>query len=283
MQSVKRPLIRMRVMQEYLVYGFLLVFLLLMLLPYAWLGLTALKDRVDIFSIPPRLVFTPTLSNFYEAFVEKSFLVNLKNSVVISLVSTVITLLAGVPAAFSLTRYTVRGNGFFMFFLLAARLLPGIVLAVPLFILFSRARLVNSYVSVIVSHITFNLPFTVWMMRGFFAGVPTTLDEAAKIDGCNSFESFLYVVLPLVKGGLMATAIFCLINSWNEFLLALILTGRDTATLPVAIPGLMTPIGTFWGQIAAVGTVTTLPVLIFALLVQKHMVRGLTGGAIQGE
>jgi multiple sugar transport system permease protein len=272
-----------RTMKEGLLYAFALVILLLMLTPYVWLALTSLKNRVDIFSIPPKFIFIPTLDNYRVAFLEKDFLNNLRNSVFVSLVSTIITLLTSVPAAYSLTRYKLRGNSLFLFFLLAARLLPGIVLAVPLFILFSKVGLVDTYAAVIVSHITFNLPFAVWMMRGFFAGVPVALDEAAVIDGCGPFSAFFKVVLPLVRGGLMATAIFCLINSWNEFLMALILTGRNTATLPVAIPGLMTPLGTFWGQIAAVGTVTTLPVMIFALLVQKHMVSGLTGGAIQGE
>lgn len=272
-----------RTMKEGLLYVLALVILLMMLTPYVWLALTSLKNRVDIFSIPPKLIFIPTLDNYRVAFLEKDFLANLRNSVIVSLMSTAITLLASVPAAYSLTRYKLRGNNLFLFFLLAARLLPGIVLAVPLFILFSKAGLVDTYAAVIISHITFNLPFAVWMMRGFFAGVPVALDEAAVIDGCGPFSAFFKVVLPLVRGGLMATAIFCLINSWNEFLMALILTGRDTATLPVAIPGLMTPLGTFWGQIAAVGTVTTLPVMIFALLVQRHMVSGLTGGAIQGE
>jgi multiple sugar transport system permease protein len=275
--------IRRKTIREGLLFTAALLILVAMLIPYLWLAMTSFKDRVDIFSIPPKLVFAPILENYRVTFADKGFLLNLRNSIIVALSSTAISLTAGVPAAYSLTRYKLKGNSLFLFFLLAARLLPGIVLAVPLFILFSNARLVDNFGSVIISHITFNLPFAVWMMRGFFVGVPVALDEAAVIDGCNPFSAFTRVVLPLVKGGLVATGIFCLINSWNEFLLALILTGRQTATLPVAIPGLMTPMGTFWGQIAAVGTVTTLPVIVFALLVQKHIVQGMTGGAIQGE
>jgi len=135
----------------------------------------------------------------------------------------------------------------------------------------------------VAAHLTFAIPFTVWMMRGFFLAVPASLDEAARLDGCSEFSAFFRVVLPLTKGGIAATAIFLLINSWNEFLFALILTSRDTATLPVAIPTLLTPIGTFWGQIAAVATVTVIPICIFAFAVQKYMVAGLTGGALASE
>lgn len=278
MISIKRRDIRTG-----LIFTIALIILLIMLVPYLWLALTAVKNRVDIFSIPPKIFITPTWENFQVAFVEKGFLQSLRNSIIVAVSSTLITLFAGVPAAYSLTRFNARGNNLYLFFLLAARLLPGIVLAVPLFILFSKARLINNYSAVVLSHITFNLPFAVWMMRSFFLEVPIALDEAATMDGCSPFATFTKIVLPLVKGGLVATGIFCLINSWNEFLLALILTGRQTATMPVAIPGLMTPLGTFWGQIAAVGTVTTLPVIIFALIVQKHIVQGMTGGAIQGE
>ena len=167
--------------------------------------------------------------------------------------------------------------------LLAARLLPAMVLAVPLFVLASNLGLTNTYIAIVAAHLTFSIPFTVWMMRGFFLAIPTDLDEAAKLDGCSDARVFFTVVLPLAKGGLAATAIFCIINSWNEFLFALVLTGRDTQTLPVAIPSLMTPLGTYWGQIAAVGTVTVIPVMVFAFIVQRHIVAGLTGGALSRE
>lgn len=249
--------------------------------PIVWLILTSFKDRVDIFSSSPTLLFTPTLDNYVEAFVKKGFGDNLINSAVVGFVSTLVAMLVGVPAAYSLSRIS-RGEAFMMA-LLAARLLPAMVLAVPLFVLASNLGLRDTYVGLIAAHLTFALPFTVWMMRGFFLAVPTTLDEAARLDGCGEWGTFLRVILPIVKPGLAATAIFCLINSWNEFLFALVLTGRHTQTLPVAIPSLITPIGTSWGQVAAVGTVTILPVMIVAFIVQKHIVAGMTGGAISAE
>jgi multiple sugar transport system permease protein len=249
--------------------------------PIVWLVLTSFKDRVDIFSTSPSLLFTPTLDNYIEAFVDKGFTDNLINSAVVGVVSTLIALVVGVPAAYSLSRAN-RGESFMMA-LLAARLLPAMVLAVPLFVLASSLGLRDTYFALVAAHLTFALPFTVWMMRGFFLAVPTSLDEAARLDGCGEWRTFGSVILPIVKPGLAATAIFCLINSWNEFLFALVLTGRHTETLPVAIPSLITPIGTSWGQVAAVGTVTILPVLIIAFIVQKHIVAGMTGGAISAE
>lgn len=249
--------------------------------PIAWLVLTSFKDRVDIFSSTPTLFFTPTLSNYLEAFLDKGFTDNLVNSALVGVASTLIALVVGVPAAYSLSRVS-KGEGFMMA-LLAARLLPAMVLAVPLFVLASTLGVRDTYFALIAAHLTFALPFTVWMMRGFFLSVPISLDEAARLDGCGEWRAFLSVILPIVRPGLAATAIFCLINSWNEFLFALVLTGRHTQTLPVAIPSLITPIGTSWGQVAAVGTVTILPVLIVAFIVQKHIVSGMTGGAVSAE
>ncbi len=260
----------------------LFLVLLVLLLPYVWLILTSFKDRVDIFSGDPFAGFVPTLDNYREAFLERGFLRNLANSMIVAAGATFAALVIGVPAGYALSRTQGRGGVIVLFAMLAARLMPAIVLAVPLFILFADIGLLGSYWGLMIAHLTFLLPFTTWMMRGFFLGVPVELDEAATIDGASRLRYFLAVLLPVTRGGLAATAIFCVINSWNELLYGLILTNRTTATLPVAVPSLMTPIGTFWGQIAAVGVVTTVPMLIFALLVQRHIVRGMTGGALAG-
>lgn len=257
------------------------VIIVVYLSPIVWLVLTSFKSRVDIFSSAPTLLFSPTLENYVQAFVEKGFAENLLNSTVVGIASTAIAMVVGVPAAYSLSR--IAKGETFMMALLAARLLPAMVLAVPLFVLASSLGLRDTYFALVAAHLTFALPFTVWMMRGFFLSVPTSLDEAARLDGCGEWMTFFAVILPIVKPGLAATAIFCLINSWNEFLFALVLTGRHTQTLPVAIPSLITPIGTSWGQVAAVGTVTIVPVLIVAFVVQKHIVAGMTGGAISAE
>jgi multiple sugar transport system permease protein len=254
----------------------------LYLSPLLWLFLSSFKQRVDIFNPTPTLGFSPTLDNYVSSLWYDGFLNNLYNSVIVAAASTAIALVVGVPAAYSLARRGDRGK-LYMMALLAARMLPAMVLAVPLFVIASKLGLTDTYAAVVAAHLTFSIPFTVWMMRGFFAAIPAELYEAARLDGCSEARAFFQVILPLAKGGLAATAIFCVINSWNEFLFALVLTGRNTQTLPVAIPTLITPIGTSWGEIAAVGTVTVIPVALFAFIVQRHIISGITGGAISAE
>ncbi len=248
-----------------------------------WLILTSFKTRADIFSGDPFQIFAPTLDNYRVAFLQKGFLRNLGNSAVIAAAATTIAMAVGVPAGYALARSTSKTSIVVLFTLLAARLLPAVILAVPLFLILANVGLVGTHAAPVVAHLTFLVPFVCWMMRGFFLAVPRELDEAALMDGATRGRYFFTVLLPMTRGPLAATAIFALINSWNELLYGLILTTRTTATLPVATPSLMTPIGTFWGQIAAVGVVTTLPVLVFALLVQRHIIRGMTGGALSND
>ena len=269
--------------QRRIVTGLLAAVLLLMLLPYLWLVLTSFKTRADIFSGDLFAAFAPTIDNYLTAFGQKGFTRNLANSAIIATAATLIAMAVGVPAAFALSRAAGRATTFLLFVMLAARLLPVVVLAVPLFIIMSNVGLVGTYAGPVIAHLTFLVPFVVWMMRGFFMAVPRELDEAALVDGASRSHYFFALLLPMTRGPLAATAIFAIINSWNELLYGLILTNKGTATLPVATPSLMTPIGTFGGQIAAVGVVTTLPVLIFALLVQRHIVRGMTGGALSND
>jgi multiple sugar transport system permease protein len=257
--------------------------LVVILVPYLWLVLTSFKNRVDAFAIPPKLVFGPTLDSYRSLFGEAGYANYLRNSFIVATATTVIALVLGVPTAYALARYRSRWNSVVLLGMLAIRLLPALVLAVPMFVLFDKLGWTTSFVPVVLAHLTFNLPFVVWMMRGFFKAIPPAIDEAAMIDGLTAFGAFFRTVLPLSLGGLAATAIFCLINSWNEFLFALVLTARDTATLPVAVPSLLSPIGTQWGEIAAVGTIMTIPVLLFAFLAQGYIVQGLTGGAVAGE
>ena len=274
---------RMRLTGRGLLACLVIALFLAYLSPVIWLVMSSFKTRVDIFTTTPTVFFKPTLDNYSVAFQDKGFGGNLRNSAIVAVLSTLVALLVGIPAAYRLSRHSSRFQGAFLLALLSARLLPAMVLSVPLFVLANKVGLSGTYLAVVAAHLTFAIPFTVWMMRGFFLAVPASLDEAARLDGCSEFSAFVRVILPLTKGGIAATAIFLLINSWNEFLFALILTSRDTATLPVGIPTLLTPIGTFWGQIAAVATVTVIPICIFAFAVQKYMVAGLTGGALASE
>lgn len=264
-----------------LVYIGLTIFIIVTLLPYLWLVITSFKTKLDAFSIPPKFVFKPILSNYYDVFIKGGMLANLKNSIIVMLSSLTISMVFGLPSAFAFSRFKTKSDSKLLDYLLGTRFTPTVVLALPLYIMMSKAGLLDTYFGIIIAHVSFNLPFVIWMMKGFFEVVPKDIDESARIDGLSWFQVFLKIDIPLVRSGLAATAVFCAINSWNEFLMALILTGRYTKTLPVAVPGLLTPQGTLWGQIAAVGTVITIPVLIFASLVQKNMVSGMTMGAVK--
>jgi multiple sugar transport system permease protein len=262
-------------------YVVLIALLLFFLLPYAWMILTSFKTRLDIFAMPPKAAFAPTFANYREAFVEKNFLQNLRNSAVVCFFSVLLSLLIGLPSAYAFSRFRMKGDRFIFFYMLGTRFAPVIILALPLYFIMTRMRLLNTFLGIIIAHTAFNIVFVVWMMKSFFDSVPREIDEAAIVDGCSWFSVFARMGVPLTMNGIAATAVFCAINSWNEFLMALILTGGSTVTLPVAIPRLLTPQGTAWGQLAAVGSVVTLPVILFAFLVQKYMVRGMSAGSIK--
>ena len=218
------------------IYTLLILFLVITLLPYIWLVITSFKTRVDAFAIPPKLFFKVTLQNYYEAFISKGMIKNLWNSLVVMLATVGIGLGLGLPSAFAFSRFRTKSDKVLLNYLLGTRFTPIVVLALPLYLMMSKIGLLDSYVGIIVAHVAFNLPFVVWMMKGFFDAVPKEIDEAARVEGYSWLKVFLFIDIPLAKSGLAATAVFCAINSWNEFLMALILTGRSTVTMPVANP-----------------------------------------------
>jgi multiple sugar transport system permease protein len=192
-----------------------------------------------------------------------------------------IVMAIGVPCAYAFSRFKLKGDTLSFFSFLLSRMTPIIVVAVPIYLMMRTYHLLGTRLAVILCHTIYNLSYVIWMMKGFFDVVPRDLDEAALIDGNGFFGAFWRVSLPLTAPGLASTAIFCMVMSWNEFLYAFIFSSRTSQTLAVAVPALVTPRGTFWGQIAAVATVTTVPVLVFSFTIQKYMVKGLTMGAVK--
>jgi multiple sugar transport system permease protein len=250
-------------------------------LPWLWLVLTAFKGRLDILSPVPVVWFTPTFDHWPAVFVDKDYLPLVWNSLAIATTTTVLSLAIGAPAAYVFARHDFRGRENLFFLFLTTRMGPPVSIAIPLFLLFGELGLIDTLTAVVIAHTSFNLSLVVWMMRGFFADVPREIDEAAMMDGRSAFGTFACVIVPLAAPGLAATAVLCFIASWNEFLYAFILAAFDHRPLTVGIPGLVTPHGTLWGQVAAVAVVATLPIVVFAVLVQKHLVRGLTLGAVK--
>ena len=260
----------------------LLVVLIVALTPYLWVVLTSFKTRIDALSDTPVWLFQPTLAHYPEVFINKEYLPLLWNSAAVALTTTVLSLIIGVPAAYVFARHDFKGKEDLFFFFLTTRMAPPISIVVPLFMLFTYVGLTDTRTALVLAHSTFNLSLVVWMMRGFFADIPREIDEAAMMDGHTRAGMFLRVLIPLAAPGMAATAVLCFILSWNEFLYALILVAFESRTLIVGIPGLATPHGTLWGQMAAVSVVATVPIIIFATLVQRHLVRGLTFGAVKG-
>ena len=256
------------------------------LAPVYWMLTISLKREVDQFAVPPLwFSFTPTLAHYRDAFVNRAFGQYLITSAVVAVSSTICALIIGTMAAYALARFKMPGrlDRKLSLWILSTRMFPPIVTAVPLFLLMGDLGLLNTRASLIILYTGFNLPFVVWMMRGFFIEVPHELEEAAMVDGDSRLGALRRVLLPLVAPGLAATAVFCLIISWNEFLFALVLTQTDAAmTLPVGIAGRVTQYEIKWGVMSAAGVVAMVPILLFALAVQRYLVRGLSLGAVKG-
>ena len=238
------------------------------LVPVYWLLTISLKSEADQFAFPPKwIAFSPTLEHYRAVFATGSMESALWNSIIAAIGSTLLALAAGVPAAYALNSLAWPSGWADRvgFWILSNRLLPPIVTIVPLFLMLRDLRLINSIWALTVVYTAFHLPFVVWMMRGFLAEVPKEVEEAARLDGASTLAILWNIVLPLVRPGLAATAAFCMIAAWNEFLFALILTQTGAAsTLPVAIASRVTQYEIKWGVMAAAGVLAMLPVLIFA-------------------
>jgi multiple sugar transport system permease protein len=229
--------------------------------------------------------FQPTWEHYANAFSQGVFVRYLVNSVIVSTSSVLFALVLGVPAAYALARFPWPREwaGHIGFWILSTRMLPPIVTVIPLFMMLRDLRLLNSLAGLILVYTAFNLPFVVWMMRGFFEEVSKEIEEAAMLDGESRLGILLRIVLPIVRPGLAATATFCLIVAWNELLFALILSQTESAmTLPVGIASRVTQYQIEWGPMSAAGAVAMLPVVAFALFAQKALIRGLSLGAVKG-
>jgi multiple sugar transport system permease protein len=254
--------------------------------PIFWLAQTSFKLDKDIFAVPPVWFdFAATLRHYDAAFFGQPFLKYALNSLIIAVATTIVSLVFGTMAGYALARFRYPGQWRYQisFWILSTRMMPPIVTIIPLFIFFNFFHLLNSKTAVVVAYTAFNLPFATWMMKSYFQDLPVELEEAAIVDGDTRWGAFLRIALPLARPGLAATAIFCLILAWTEFLLALILTQTEQSmTLPVGISGRVTQYTTHWGEISAAGFLASVPIMIFALIVQRHLVRGLSFGAVKG-
>lgn len=266
-------------------YAVIITAVLVALAPVYWMVTISLKTEADHFAVPPEWVgFKPTLEHYREAFFARSFGRYLLTSAVVSLSSTALAMTIGTLAAYALARLRMpaKTDKRLSLWILSTRMFPPIVTVVPLFLMMRDLRLLDTIASLVIVYTAFNLPFVVWMMRGFFQELPRELEEAAMVDGDSRMGALVRVILPLVAPGLAATSVFCLIVSWNEFLFALVLAQTDAAmTLPVGIAGRVTQYEIKWGVMSAAGVVAMVPILVFAMAVQRYLVRGLSLGAVK--
>lgn len=263
-------------------YLMLLTMSAICLAPIVIMLLTAFKTERQIFETSWSWLFAPTLDNFRTVIEEGHVDRYLKNSLVISLASTVVTLLFGTLCAYGLARFRFLGRTSLSYGSLVLRTLPPAVLAVPAFVIWATWGINDTLSGVVLIYTALNLPFTIWLLYGFIEQVPEELEEAAAIDGCGPYRVFWIVVLPLLRPGLAAAAIFTFRLAWNEFILSFILTNRYTRTLPAAISNYITDTGVEWGKIMAAGVLIALPPLIFTFVAARQIITGLTSGSVKG-
>jgi multiple sugar transport system permease protein len=260
-------------------YGLAVLFMLPTVFVFYWMITLSLKPQVEATAYPPSFVrFSVTTAGYREVFTKYPFLLYTWNSLVVAAGCTALGLAVGLPAAYSIARWRQQGLALTI---LVARIIPGISYLIPWYIFFRQLRMVDTYGALILTHLIVGLPIIIWVMIGFFEDVPADLEDAALIDGCSYFGVFWRVALPLVKPGVVATAILSFVFSWNNFLFSVILAGRETRTLPIAVFNMISYEEINWGTLAAAATMITLPVLLLALVVQRHIVTGLTFGAVK--
>lgn len=248
--------------------------------PLFWVVISSFKTRLDLFAIPPKWLFSPTLEN-YRGILASDFIRQFLNSLIIAVASTAISIVLGSLTAYGFSRHSIRGSDFLLFWILSLRMLPVIAVVVPFYLLFRTLGLLDTHIALVLVYCIFNISFSVWVLKGFFDEIPLELEEAAMLDGYSPPQVFFRVSLPLARAGLATTAIFCLIQSLNEFLVALALTARVAETAPVGLAKLQTFLGTDWGRISAAATIFMLPVVIFTILVRNELIRGMSFGRMK--
>lgn len=251
--------------------------------PIVWTFMTSFKTRLDAFAIPPKILFTPVLTNYRNALFTLNSQIprSLLNSLIVASAVIIVTFFLGFPAAYAYARLQFVGKRTTSFWILFARMLPPMTMVIPFFVLYVKIDVIDTYLGLILLYTTFSLPLFIWMMISFIEDIPRELEDAAVIDGCSRVQVITRIIIPLTKGGIFAAALFCFLESWNEFLLALLLTSTDARTVQVALYGFITTEETQWGPLTATASIIMLPTIIMGLIFQRYIVRGMTLGAIK--
>ncbi len=262
-------------------YLILVLMSVFVLFPFLWTFLTSVKPQLQMFAIPPVVIpRPPTLDNYVQVISAGDFQSFLRNSLVVSIVSSLLAMAIGAPAAYGFAKYRYRFSGLLFGGIIVVRMFPPIILGIPFFLMMRSLGIIDNDLSLIITYVPLELTLIIWLLEGFFRELPKEIEEAADIDGLGTLGKFLRIVVPLSIPAIGVASIFGFLVAWNEFMFALTLTRTpDSETMPVGIAGYVTTFQTFWGQMSATGMLYILPVVLFTILAQRGLVKGLTSGA----
>jgi len=252
---------------------------IVLLFPFLWMLASSFKTQVDIITWPPKFVWKPTLINYERVFGEQNFLQYFKNSTIVGVSAVLGALLLGLPAAYSISRFSQKRLSVFI---LVARLMPGISFLLPWYIIFSRLGLMDTYTALILSHLLITLPIVVWIMSSYFDSIPRELEESARVDGATMQKAFMAIILPISGPGIVTATTLSFIFSWNNFMFSQVLSMQRTKTLPIAVYNFVSYAEVDWGAVMAVAVAIMAPAMILTMVFQKYVVKGLTMGAVKG-
>jgi multiple sugar transport system permease protein len=258
-------------------------FLLAWVFPIMWSVLNSFKTEQDVLAYPPKLVFSPTFAAYRDVlFGSSSILPNLWSSFVISVGTTIVTIVLAVPAAYALARVRMPGKRLAGFYVLATQMLPPVGIIIPYFLVLRNIGWIDTYQGMILIYLSFSLPFAIWLMVSYFEEIPLEMEEAAYLDGASRLRALWRIIIPQVQGGIAVTVVFVFLNAWNEFLFAVVLSGNTVRPVTIAMFNFVSVEQTLWAKLAAVSVLAMLPVIVLGVVAQRHIVKGLTVGAVKG-
>lgn len=261
----------------------LVILLLFLLFPFYWTFVTSIKSEKELYSSVitywPRNI---TFISYQKLFVNFNFIKPIINSFIVALSTTIISILVSTLAAYAFSRYNFRGKKMFMMLFLTNNMFPTVLLLIPLYSIMRNIGILYTPMALILSYITFTMPFSIWLLTGYINDLPISLEEAAMVDGANKVQAFVKVILPLLRPGIIATGVYVFMTSWNEYTFAVMFTNEVSRTIPVALKTLVGELGVQWGLLTAGGIITIIPVCVMFFFVQKRLVEGLTAGAVKG-
>lgn len=266
-----------------LLWILLIVTVVLYAFPFVYLLLTSLKNPFETLAVPPQILPSRwTLDNYADALARNGVVASFINSVTTAVIATTLSLLLAIPAAYAITRFRTRSGRLLSMTALITRMVPPVAVGVPLTSMIAAMRLTDTPTGLAIAHTTISLPLSILLMASFFEAVPVEIEEAAKVDGCSRLRVLWSVVMPVVSGGVAVTAIFAFLASWNEFLFSTLLTSVRAQTTPIMIANFQTQFGLDWGPMTALATLYSVPVIVLTIFLQRHIVAGLTLGAVKG-